>query len=420
MLGVEFIQTNPREVCQALARRGIPAGVDLVDRVLEQDRVRRESLTYLQAKQQEANAESRNIGILMREGKHEAAKALIARQSGLKTEIKELGEAAANAEHTLSELMLTIPNLPHESVPDGLSEADNVAVYRHGTIPSFEFDPLPHWEIARRHGLIDFERGAKVAGAGFPFYMDAGAKLHRALINFFLDTATRQYREVRPPLLVNEASARGTGQLPDKEGQMYHVSLDGLYPVPTAEVPLTNYFRDEILPESDLPVKLCAYTPCWRREAGSYGSHVRGLNRLHQFDKVEIVQLTHPEQSYEVLETMRNEAEALLKALNLPYRRLLMCAGELGFNQTKQYDLEVWSAGQERWLEVSSISNFTDYQARRMNVRFRPERGGKPQLVHTLNGSALALPRVVAALLEHNQTENCSYELPEVLIPYLS
>ncbi|MDE2827759.1 MAG: serine--tRNA ligase [Bacteroidota bacterium] len=420
MLGVEFIQANPREVCQALARRGITEGMDLVDRVLEQDRVRREALTNLQAKQREANAESRNIGNLMREGKREAAKAPIARQSSLKAEIKELGEAAANAEQTLSELLLTIPNLPHESVPDGLSESDNVAVYQHGEIPSFEFDPLPHWEIARRHGLIDFERGAKVAGAGFPFYMDAGARLHRALINFFLDAATRKYREVRPPLLVNEASARGTGQLPDKEGQMYHVAMDGLYPVPTAEVPLTNYFRDEILSESDLPVKLCAYTPCWRREAGSYGAHVRGLNRLHQFDKVEIVQLTHPGQSYEVLESMRSDAETLLKALNLPYRRLLMCAGELGFNQTKQYDLEVWSAGQERWLEVSSISNFTDYQARRMNIRFRPERGGKPQLVHTLNGSALALPRVVAALLEHNQTETCSYELPEVLIPYLS
>lgn len=420
MLGVEFIQANSQEVCLALARRGIPAGVDLVNRVLEQDRVRREALTHRQAKQQEANTASRNIGTLMREGKREAAKALIARQSSLKTEIRELGETAANAEQTLSELLLTIPNLPHESVPDGLSEAENVAVYQHGEIPSFEFDPLPHWEIARQHGLIDFERGAKVTGAGFPFYMDAGARLHRALINFFLDTATRQYREVRPPLLVNEASARGTGQLPDKEGQMYYVSLDGLYPVPTAEVPLTNYFRDEILSESDLPVKLCAYTPCWRREAGSYGAHVRGLNRLHQFDKVEIVQLTHPDQSYEVLEAMRGDAEALLKALNLPYRRLLMCAGELGFNQTKQYDLEVWSAGQERWLEVSSISNFTDYQARRMNIRFRPKRGGKPRLVHTLNGSALALPRVVAALLEYNQTENCSYELPEVLIPYLS
>ena len=419
MLGVEFIRANPREICLALSRRGIPAGADLVDHVLEQDRVHREALTLLQVKQQAANAESRNIGILMREGKHEAAKVLIARQSSLKTEIKELGETAARAEQALSELLLTIPNIPHQSVPDGLSEADNVEVYRHGEIPSFEFTPLPHWEIARQHGLIDFERGAKVAGAGFPFYMDVGARLHRALINFFLDTATRQYREVRPPLFVNEASARGTGQLPDKEGQMYHVSLDGLYPVPTAEVPLTNYFRDEILSESDLPVKFCAYTPCWRREAGSYGAHVRGLNRLHQFDKVEIVQLTHPEHSYDVLETMCSDAEALLKALNLPYRRLLMCAGELGFNQTKQYDLEVWSAGQERWLEVSSISNFTNYQARRMNIRFRPESGGKPQLVHTLNGSALALPRVVAALLEYNQTENYSYELPEVLTPYL-
>ncbi len=419
MLGVEFIRSNPDEVRQALSFRGASESVKLVDEVLEQDRILREALTLQQSKQQEINSASRTIGTLMHEGNQETAQDLIQRQKNLKAEVKELGQTVTDSEEQLLELLLAIPNIPHESVPEGLTEAENVTIHRHGELPSFDFEPLPHWTISNRHEMIDFERGAKVAGAGFPFYMDAGAKLHRALINFFLDAATPQYTEVRPPLFVNAASARGTGQLPDKEGQMYFIE-DGFFPVPTAEVPLTNYFRDEILSEADLPIKLCAHTPCWRREAGSYGAHVRGLNRLHQFDKVEIVQFTHPQASYDVLEAMRLHAEELLQALELPYRCLLMCAGELGFNQTKQYDLEVWSAGQKRWLEVSSISNFTDYQARRMNIRFRPGRGGKPQLVHTLNGSALALPRIVAALLEHNQKENGSYELPSALTPYLT
>lgn len=420
MLGVEFIRSHPDQVRQGLAARGASGSIQLVDEVIEHDRRLRQALTLQQNRQQEINATSRTIGTLMREGSQDAASELIQKQKNLKSEIKELGRTVTDTEEQLSRLLLAIPNLPHESVPEGLTEADNVTIHQHGELPSFDFDPLPHWEIARRHGLIEFERGAKVAGAGFPFYMDAGAKLHRALINFFLNAAALQYTEVRPPLFVNAESAQGTGQLPDKEGQMYFVEEDGFYPVPTAEVPLTNYFRNEILSESDLPVRFCAHTPCWRREAGSYGAHVRGLNRLHQFDKVEIVQFTHPQNSYDTLEIMRHHAEALLQALKLPYRCLLMCAGELGFNQTKQYDLEVWSAGQQRWLEVSSVSNFTDYQARRMNIRFRPESGGKPRLVHTLNGSALALSRVVAALLEHNQNRNGSYDLPEVLIPYLT
>ncbi len=420
MLGVEFIRSHPDKVRQGLAARGASGNIQLVDEVIEHDRRLRQALTLQQSRQQEINATSRTIGTLMREGNQDAARELIQKQKNLKLEIKELGRTVTDTERQLSRLLLAIPNLPHESVPEGLTEADNVTVHQHGELPSFDFEPLPHWEIARRHGLIEFERGAKVAGAGFPFYMDAGAKLHRALINFFLNAAALQYTEVHPPLFVNAESAQGTGQLPDKEGQMYFVEEDGFYPVPTAEVPLTNYFRNEILSESDLPVRFCAHTPCWRREAGSYGAHVRGLNRLHQFDKVEIVQFTHPQNSYDTLEIMRRHAEALLQALKLPYRCLLMCAGELGFNQTKQYDLEVWSAGQQRWLEVSSVSNFTDYQARRMNIRFRPESGGKPRLVHTLNGSALALPRVVAALLEYNQNRNGSYDLPEVLIPYLT
>jgi len=419
MLGVEFIRSNPNVVKDSLSRRGIQEAVEIVDQVLDHDQSRREALTLQQTKQHSLNTESHSIAQLMRGGKKEEATQVIERQKSLKSEIKALAQKIASAEESLTHSLLSIPNVVHPSVPDGYSESDNETVYSHGTLPTFAFEALPHWEIAKRHGLIDFERGAKVTGAGFPFYIGAGAKLHRALIHFFINSASPEYTEVRPPLFVNTSSARGTGQLPDKEGQMYTVD-DGLYPIPTAEVPLTNYYRDEILPEPDLPIKLCAHSPCWRREAGSYGAHVRGLNRLHQFDKVEIVQLTHPQQSYQVLDEMRRHAEDLLKALDLPYRCLLMCAGELGFNQTKQYDLEVWSAGQKRWLEVSSISNFTDYQARRMNIRFRPEHGGKPQLLHTLNGSALALPRIVAALLENNQKEDGSYTLPPILTPYLS
>ncbi len=419
MLGVEFIRSNADKVRHALSQRGASQSIPLVDDLLDHDLLLREALTRQQSLQQTINSESRKIATLMRDGDQKTAERLIQHQKKLKSEVKELAETVSKSEDLLQNLLLLIPNIPHQSVPEGVSEEENVIVHQHGTLPSFDFAPLPHWELSDHHGLIDFERGAKVAGAGFPFYIGAGAKLHRALINLFIDFATPEYTEVRPPLFVNALSAQGTGQLPDKEGQMYHTE-EGFFLIPTAEVPLTNYFRDEILPQKDLPVKFCAHTPCWRREAGSYGAHVRGLNRLHQFDKVEIVQITHPDESYQVLETMRLHAENLLKQIELPYRCLLMCAGELGFNQTKQYDLEVWSAGQKRWLEVSSISNFTDYQARRMNLRFRPESGGKPQLVHTLNGSALALPRVVAALLEHNQKEDGSYELPAILMSYLN
>ncbi|MCY4233510.1 MAG: serine--tRNA ligase [Bacteroidetes bacterium] len=419
MLGVELIRSNPNAVIESLSRRGSSSEtIELIHQVIDQDQTRREALTLQQTRQQSLNTESRSIAELMRDGKKEKAQMVIERQKTLKSEIKDLTQTIAAAEDSLTQLLLSIPNMVHPSVPDGRTESENVVVDSHGEQPTLEFEPLPHWEIAKLHSLIDFERGAKVAGAGFPFYIGAGAQLHRALIHFFIDSALPEYTEIRPPLFVNSDSAKGTGQLPDKEGQMYLVD-DGFYPIPTAEVPLTNYYRDEILSESDLPIKLCAHSPCWRREAGSYGAHVRGLNRLHQFDKVEIVQLTHPNHSYEVLDQMRKHSEDLLQALELPYRCLLMCAGELGFNQTKQYDLEVWSAGQKRWLEVSSISNFTDYQARRMNIRFRPEQGGKPQLLHTLNGSALALPRVVAALLENNQNEDGSYELPSILTPYL-
>lgn len=286
--------------------------------------------------------------------------------------------------------------------------------------PAFDFEPMAHWDLIERHGLVDFERGSKVTGARFPFYVGKGARLQRALINFFLDLATSEggYTELQSPLMVNAASATGTGQLPDKEDQMYAAPRDGFYFIPTAEVPVTNFYRSEILKEDDLPIKYCGYTPCFRREAGSHGKDVRGLNRLHQFDKVELVQFVHPEKSYEALESLREDAERAVQRLGLPYRRLLMCTGDMGFTQAKKYDLEVWSAGQERWLEVSSISNFEDFQARRMGIRARFANAKKPVILHTLNGSGLALPRIVAALLENNQQADGSIQIPEVLQPY--
>jgi seryl-tRNA synthetase len=294
-------------------------------------------------------------------------------------------------------------------------------VFEWGEKPSFDFEPKPHWELAEMHGLIDFERGAKVTGAGFPFYIGKGARLQRALIQFFLDLAGEVgYTEIQPPLVINEDSGIGTGQIPDKEGQMYEAMRDNLYLIPTAEVPVTNFHRDEIMDAVELPIKYAAYTPCFRREAGSYGKDVRGLNRLHQFDKVELVRFVHPDESYDHLEQLREDAERAVQQLGLPYKRLLMCTGDMGFTQSKKYDLEVWSAGQDRWLEVSSISNFEAFQARRANIRFRPEDGGKPQFVHTLNGSALALPRIVATILENNQRADGSISIPDVLRPYPS
>ena len=365
---------------------GDPAAVD---RVLEVDEQRRAAQTELQEAQTELNALSKTIGQLMGAGNRDQAQAVIGKTGGLKARVKELEDEPKRLEEAQHRLLLEIPNLPHPSVPVGRTEADNQVAAEIGDRPSFDFEPRPHWEIAEAHGLVDFERGAKVAGAGFPFYIGQGARLQRALVNFFLDLAREAgYVEMQPPLVVNEASGIGTGQIPDKEAMMYEAERDGLFLIPTAEVPVTNFFRDEILDAGDLPVLFAAYTPCFRREAGSYGKDVRGLNRLHQFDKVELVQFVHPDRSYDALESLRQDAERAVEKLGLPYRRLLMCTGDMGFTQSKKYDLEVWSAGQDRWLEVSSVSNFEAYQARRAAIRFRDE-SGRPQFVHTLNGSGL-------------------------------
>ena len=419
MLDIQVIRDEPARVRAAMEAKGL-GRTDVVDEILQLDVARRDVLTRLQEAQTRSNAVSREIGELMKAGQRDEAQHRIAETGRLKAEIKTLEDEARQADERLGTLLLDVPNLPHESVPIGQTPDDNVVAHEAGEKPTFDFTPKPHWELIEPLGLVDFERGAKVTGSGFPFYTGQGARLQRALINFFLDLATQEggYRELQPPYLVNTASATGTGQLPDKEDMMYEVPREGFFTVPTAEVPVTNFFRDEILPEAELPVKFCAYTPCWRREAGAWGRDVRGLNRLHQFDKVELVQFVHPDKSYEALEAMREDAERAIRRLGLPYRRLLMCTGDMGFTQAKKYDLEVWSAGQERWLEVSSVSNFEAFQARRMQIRFRPEGGGKPQILHTLNGSGLALPRIVAALLENNQQADGSVRLPEALRPY--
>ncbi len=419
MLDLQRIRQEPDRVREAIRTKGI-GDPEMVDRVLERDAEHRRILTELQEIRHRQNTLARQIGQLMREGRRDEAQALIEENTRLKEQIKTLEARARELGEELEALLLEIPNIPHPSVPVGRGPEDNVVLHEEGGAPTFDFEPLPHWELATRHGLIDFERGAKVTGSGFPFYVGKGARLQRALIQFFLDLAVQQggYTEIQPPLLVNADSARGTGQLPDKEDLMYVIERDELYPIPTAEVPVTNYFRDEILEESQLPIKFCAYSPCFRREAGSYGRDVRGLNRLHQFDKVELVQFIHPDTSYDALEQLREDAERPLRLLGLPYRRVLMCTAETGFTQAKKYDLEVWSPGQQRWLEVSSISNFEDFQARRARIRFRPADGGKPRFVHTLNGSGLALPRVVAALLEHYQQADGSIVIPEALRPY--
>ena len=356
------------------------------------------------------------------QGRTDEAEAQKAESAHLKARVKALEDEQRTLDADLRRALLDLPNVPHESVPVTPPGADlnNLVAFETETKPTFDFTPRPHWELLERHGLVDFERGVKVTGAGFPFYVGKGARLQRGLVAFFLDQAERAgYTEIQPPLVVNEASGIGTGQLPDKEAQMYEVTKDGLYLIPTAEVPLTNFLRDESLAGADLPVKFAGYTPCFRREAGSYGKDVRGLNRLHQFDKVELVQFVHPDASYDALESLRADAERLLHLLELPYRRLLMCTADLGFTPAKKYDLEVWSAAQARWLEVSSISNFEAFQARRAGVRFRALGGEKPQFVHTLNGSGLALPRVVAALLENGQQADGSIVLPEALVPYV-
>lgn len=415
MLDIRFIREHPDLVREGIRKKG---DVDRVDEILALDGRRREILGSAEALKNTRNVVSERIGKLKKE--KQDASGPIAEMEKVKESIRALDEELKGVEEKLNALLLAVPNVPHPSVPVGSTPADNVTVATWGEEPSIDFEAQPHWVLAERLDVIDFERGVKISGAGFPVYKGAGAKLQRALINFFLDEAAANgYREIQPPLMVNAASATGTGQLPDKEDLMYTVPKDELYLVPTAEVPVTNIHRDEILDEAQLPVKYCAYTPCFRREAGSYGKDVRGLNRLHQFDKVELVKFVHPGVSYNELESLREDAEGLLRKLGLRYRTLLMCTGDMGFTQTKKYDLEVWSPGQKRWLEVSSISNFESFQARRMNLRFRPRgSGAKPEFVHTLNGSGLALPRIVSALLEHYQTPEGKVVVPKALHRY--
>jgi seryl-tRNA synthetase len=418
MLDIDTVRSHPQRVKEAIRAKdaGSP---DLVDDLLAVDEERRSAITEMQEAQARQNDLSSEIGRLKREGKDEEAERRIQQTSELKDTIDDLEAQVEVAETKQQELLLSIPNVPHPSVPVGATEDDNEVEETVGEQPDFDFEPAPHWDLTEEHDLVDFERGAKVTGSGFPFYTGRGARLQRALLNFFLDRAReRGYREMQAPLFVNPESAEGTGQLPDKDDLMYDIPRDDFFPIPTAEVPLTNFHRGEILDADDLPLQYCGYTPCWRREAGSYGADVRGLNRLHQFDKVELVHIVHPDESYRALETLLENAESALEALDLPYRRLLMCTGDMGFTQAKKYDLEVWSAGQERWLEVSSISNFEAFQARRMQIRYRPEPEAKPRLVHTLNGSGLAFPRIVAALLENNQRADGVVELPEVLHAY--
>ncbi|RKR81753.1 seryl-tRNA synthetase [Mucilaginibacter gracilis] len=416
MLQVSYIRENRDYVLERLAVKNFKQP-ELVDEVIKLDEQRRQTQNALDNISAQANAAAKQIGELMRNGKKEEAEAVKANSNTWKEEAKKLSEQLSSVEAELQQKIVVLPNLPHTSVPKGLTPEENEVVLENGEKPQLPANALPHWELAAKYNLIDFELGVKITGAGFPVYKGKGAKLQRALITFFLDEAEKAgYDERMLPLLVNEASGFGTGQLPDKEGQMYYVGIDNLYLIPTAEVPVTNLYRDVILKADELPVRNCAYTPCFRREAGSYGAHVRGLNRLHQFDKVEIMQVVHPDDSYIVLEQMSTHVQSLLQKLGLPYRVLRLCGGDIGFSQTLTYDMETWSAAQQRWLEVSSVSNYETFQSNRLKLRFRNAEG-KTQLAHTLNGSALALPRIVATLLENYQTEN-GIKIPEVLVPY--
>ena len=418
MLLVNTIRDNFEKTLEGLQKRNFPNAQDVLIQVLDLDNKRKETQAQRDSLQAESNNYSKEIGIMMREGKKEEAEKIKSLTSEIKERVKSLEDIFSQTEEELKQLLYTIPNIPHFSVPKGKSAEDNEIVLSHGDIPALPENKQPHWELIKKYDIIDFELGTKIAGAGFPVYKGKGARLQRALINFFLDEALKAgYIEVQPPILVNEDSGYGTGQLPDKEGQMYEATVDKLYLIPTAEVPITNIYRDVILNESDFPIKNVGYTPCFRREAGSWGAHVRGLNRLHQFDKVEIVRLSHPDNSYEALEEMSLYVQGLLQKLELPYRVLRLCGGDMGFTSSLTYDMEVYSAAQERWLEVSSVSNFESFQANRLKLRFRSE-DKKTTLAHTLNGSALALPRIVASLLENNQTET-GIKMPKVLVPYL-
>lgn len=417
MLTLKLIQENRDFVVERLKVKHFDAA-EIVDKIILLDNARKVAQADAESLQNELNTISRSVGQLMKEGKKEEAEAARQKTGDLKAKIKESEQKLKDVESELQSNLVLLPNIPHESVPVGKTAEDNVVVYEAGEVPSLGDNAQPHWELIKKYDIIDFELGIKVSGAGFPFYKGKGARLQRALISFFLDEANKSgYQEVIPPLVVNEDSGFGTGQLPDKEGQMYHVGLDNLYMIPTAEVPVTNIYRDVILKASDFPVKNCAYSECFRREAGSWGADVRGLNRLHEFSKVEIVRLSHPSNSYEALDEMVEHVKGLVSKLGLPFRIVKLCGGDMSFTSALTYDFEVYSAAQKRWLEVSSVSNFESFQANRLKLRFKENGDKKAQLAHTLNGSALALPRIVAAILENNQTDK-GIKVPEVLVPY--
>ncbi len=417
MLQLNYIRDNKDEVIKRLNLKNFKDAETIINQIIEMDNNRRAAQKQADDCKAEANALNRQTGDLKRAGKVDEAEKIMARTSELKVMERELNEKQKQIEKEVQAILVTVPNTPSFKVPAGKSAEDNEVVLEEGKKPELYAGARPHWELTAQYNIIDFELGVKLTGAGFPVYKGKGARLQRALINFFLDKAIAAgYYEIQPPIVVNEDSGYGTGQLPDKEGQMYYINEDKLYLIPTAEVPVTNIYRDVILKEEELPIKNCGYTPCFRREAGSYGKDVRGLNRLHQFDKVEIVQIVHPSKSYDILEEMLQHSVGLLRDLELPFRILKLCGGDMSFGSALTYDLEVWSAAQQRWLEVSSVSNFETFQTNRLKCRYRDEKG-KPQLAHSLNGSALALPRIVAALLENNQTEQ-GIKLPKALVPY--
>ena len=416
MLQIQQIKENKAATIEGLNKKYFKNAEEIVEQVLALDEKRRETQVELDGTLAESNALAKEIGGLMKSGKKEEAEAAKAETGALKVRSKELEESLKVLESELYEVLVTLPNLPHASVPAGKTPEENEVILEHGTIPTLYDEAVPHWDLIKKYDIIDFELGNKITGAGFPVYKGKGARIQRALINFFLDEAIAAgYMEVQPPILINKESGFGTGNLPDKDGQMYHATEDDLFLIPTAEVPITNMYRDVILQENDLPIKNAGYTPCFRREAGSWGAHVRGLNRLHQFDKIEIVRIEKPENSYAALEEMSLHVQSLLQKLELPYRVLRLCGGDMSFTSALTYDMEVWSAAQGRWLEASSVSNFETYQSNRLKLRMKTE--GKSQLLHTLNGSALALPRILASILENNQTAE-GIKIPKVLVSY--
>ena len=418
MLQLQYIKDHTEEIVSRLEIKNVTDAEQRIDEILKLDAERRSLQQRSDAVKAEQNSLAKEIGMLFKTGRQEEAAAKKARTAELKNEEKELTERQSAVEADLNAKLISLPNAPHPTVPRGKSEADNVVVAEHGNKPNLPADALPHWELCAKYDIVDFELGNKITGAGFPVYKGKGARLQRALINFFLDEAAKAgFVEIQPPLMVNEASGLGTGQLPDKEGQMYAIPLDGFYMIPTAEVPITNLYRNVIVNADQFPIRHVGYSECFRREAGSYGKDVRGLNRLHEFSKVEIVVIEHPDRSYEQLETMKKHVGGLLEKLGLPYHILKLCGGDISFTSAMTFDFEVWSAAQQRWLEVSSVSNFETFQANRMKLRFK-DADGKMKLAHTLNGSALALPRIVAALLENNQTPD-GIIMPECLRPYL-